>query len=67
MSVDDIIRVMRNNVENAKKILIETTTNLSPDFPNSQENALKFSILTEKSKIPESTMDEMNLILGRHI
>jgi hypothetical protein len=44
---------MHANVETARQILVETLRKISPDFPNSQADALKFSIITDKSKIPK--------------
>jgi len=51
VSVEDIIKVMHANVETARQILVETLRRISPDFPNSQADALKFSLITDKSKI----------------
>ena len=58
---------MKKNVETAQKIIVETIGNLPSDFPNSQEDALKFSIITEKSKIPDSILKKLDLLLGRYI
>jgi hypothetical protein len=58
---------MHANVETARKILVETLRNISPDFPNSQADALKFSILTDKSKIPKTTCRDLDLLLGRYL
>ena len=67
VSVDEIIKVMKNNVETARKILVESIRNIPPEFPNSQQDALKFAILTEKSKIPESSLKNLDLLLGRYL
>ena len=67
VSVDDIIKVMQANVETARQILVETLRNLSPEFPNSQADALKFALITDKSKIPETTRRDLGLLLGRYI
>jgi len=40
VSVEDIIKVMHANVETARQILVETLRKISPDFPNSQADAL---------------------------
>ena len=67
VSVEDIIKVMHANVENARQILVETLRKISPDFPNSQADALKFSIITDKSKIPKTTCRDLDLLLGRYL
>ena len=67
VSVDDIIKVMNSNVKTARKILFKALDNLETDFPNSQEDALKFAIISDKSKIPKSTLIDLDLILGRYL
>ena len=67
VNVDDIIKVMHENVETARRIIVETMRNLTPDFPNSQQEALKFAMLTEKSKIPQKTRNDLDLFISRYL
>ena len=67
VNVDDIIKVMHENVETARRIIVETMRNLTPDFPNSQQDALKFALLTEKSKIPQKTRNNLDLFISRYL
>ena len=67
VNVDDIIKVMHENVETARRIIVETMSNLTPDFPNSQQDALKFALITEKSKIPQKTRNDLDLLLSRYL
>ena len=67
VNVEDIIKVMHENVETARRIIVETLRNLPPDFPNSQQDALKFALITEKSKIPQKTRSDLDLFLGRYL
>ena len=67
VNVDDIIKVMHENVETARRIIVETMRNLTPDFPNSQQDALKFALLTEKSKIPQKTRIDLDLFLSKYL
>jgi len=67
VSVEDIIKVMHANVETARQILVETLRKISPDFPNSQADALKFSLITDKSKISKKTCHDLDLLLGRYL
>jgi 5'-methylthioadenosine phosphorylase len=67
VNVDDIIKVMHENVETARRIIVETMRNLTPDFPNSQQDALKFALLTEKSKIPQKTRNDLSLFISRYL
>ena len=67
VNVEDIIKVMHENVETARRIIVETLRNLPPDFANSQQDALKFSLITEKSKIPQKTRSDLDLLLSKYL
>ena len=67
VNVEDIIKVMHENVETARRIIVETLRNLTPDFPNSQQDALKFALITEKSKIPQKTRSDLDLLLSKYL
>jgi 5'-methylthioadenosine phosphorylase len=67
VNVEDIIKVMHENVETARRIIVETLCNLPPDFPNSQQDALKFALITEKSKIPQKTRSDLDLVLSKYL
>jgi 5'-methylthioadenosine phosphorylase len=67
VNVDDIIKVMHENVETARRIIVETMRNLTPDFPNPQQDALKFALLTEKSKIPQKTRNDLDLFISKYL
>ena len=67
VNVEDIIKVMHDNVETARRIIVETLKNLPPDFPNSQQDALKYSLITEKSKIPQKTRSDLDLLLSKYL
>ena len=67
VSVEDIIKVMHANVETARQILVETLRKISPDFPNSQADALKFSLITDKSKMSKKTCRDLDLLLDRYL
>ncbi len=67
VNVEDIIKVMHENVETARRIIVETMRNLTTDFPNSQQEALKFALLTEKSKIPQKTRNDLDLFISRYL
>ena len=67
VNVEDIIKVMHENVETARQIIVETLRNLPPDFPNSQKDSLKFALITEKSKIPQKTRSDLDLLLSKYL
>ena len=67
VNVEDIIKVMHENVETARRIIVETLRNLPPEFPNSQQDALKFALITEKLKIPQQTRSDLDLLLKKYL
>jgi len=67
VNVEDIIKVMHENVETARRIIVETLRNLPSNFPNSQKDALKFALITEKSKIPQKTRSDLDLLLSKYL
>ena len=67
VNVDDIIKVMHENVETARRIIVETMSNLTPDFPNPQQDALKFGLLTDKSIIPQKTRNDLDLFISKYL
>ncbi len=67
VNVEDIIKVMHENVETARRIIVETLKNLPLDFPNSQQDSLKFALITEKSKIPQKTKNDLELLLSKYL
>ena len=67
VSVEDVIKVMHENVETARKILVETLRNLPSDFPNSQENALQFALITDRAKISEQAKKDLAPLIGRYL
>ena len=67
VNVDDIIKVMHENVETARRIIVETMRNLTPDFPNPQQDALKYALLTDKSKIPQKTRNDLDLFISKYL
>jgi len=67
VNVEDIIKVMHENVETARRIIVETLRNLPSNFPNSQKDALKFALITEKSKIPQKTRSNLDLLLSKYL
>tara|TARA_B100000686_G_scaffold301561_1_gene336949 strand:+ start:212 stop:1066 length:855 start_codon:yes stop_codon:yes gene_type:complete len=67
VNVEDIIKVMHENVETARRIIVETLRNIPHDFPNSQQDALKFALITEKTKIPQKTRSDLDLLLSKYL
>lgn len=67
VTVEAILEVMKNNVENCGKILSRTFELMTPDFPSPYKNALEFSILTQKDLIPQKVKDDLGIIIGKYL
>ncbi|HEY5996802.1 MAG TPA: S-methyl-5'-thioadenosine phosphorylase [Candidatus Deferrimicrobiaceae bacterium] len=65
VSVDAIIAVLRQNVENSKKIIVETARRLSGRPDCGCPGALQYAILTDPKKIPDAAKKRLALILGK--
>jgi len=67
VTVEMVIENLRNNIENAKKIL----NKLIQDFPAHKEcscgDALKYAIITDRKRIPEKTKKDLKLIIGKYV
>ncbi|MCH2294427.1 MAG: S-methyl-5'-thioadenosine phosphorylase, partial [SAR324 cluster bacterium] len=67
VSVEDVVKVMHENVETARRILVKTLQELPSDFPNSQENALQFALITDRAKISDQAKKDLAPLLGRYL
>ena len=67
VSVEDVVKVMHENVETARRILVKTLQELPSDFPNSQENALQFALITDREKISDQARKDLAPLIGRYL
>ena len=67
VSVEDVVKVMHENVETARRILVKTLQELPSDFPNSQENALQFALITDRTKISDQAKKDLALLIGSYL
>jgi 5'-methylthioadenosine phosphorylase len=66
VTVEAIFEVLRNNVENAKKMIREVVTTIPSSRNCPCADALKTAILTDKNLIPAETKKRLELIAGRY-
>ncbi len=65
VSVDAIIAVLRQNVENSKKIVVDVAKRLSARSGCGCSNSLEYAILTDPKKIPAAARKRLSLFLGK--
>lgn len=64
VSVDAILAVLRKNVENSKRIILEVAKRLAERPECGCSDSLKYAILTDPEKITASARKRLALILG---
>ncbi len=67
VTVEMIIEYLTKNVGQAKKILKEAIPRMGKIKEFSARDALKFALITDKSKIPEETKKNLEPIIGKYI
>lgn len=67
VTVVQIIENLQKNAETAKKIIIETVTNLDLDEPSPHANALKSAIITQPDYIPENIKKDLAPLIGKYV
>lgn len=67
VTVEMIIDNLNKNVENAKKILTEAIPKIGAMTEFSARDALKYAVITQKDKIPERKLKEMEVLIGKYL
>lgn len=67
VTVDMIIQNLNKNVENAKKILKAAIPKVGALDKLSAVGALKHSLITQKDKIPEQKIKELEILIGKYL
>ena len=66
VTTDQIIAVLKQNVETAQKIILQAVKLLHPAEDHSCRKALAHAILTDRKKIPAATKKKLALIVGKY-
>ena len=69
VTVDQVVAVLKQNSENAKRVLRSVIRGLDPEAPRACEcaSALKHALMTAPAQIPEQTKRELQPIIGKYI
>jgi len=67
VTVDQIVAVLLENAENARRVLRHTIAALPSSPPCGCNRALTHAIITEYDKVPPATRTKLKLILGRYL
>lgn len=66
VTVDQVIEYLTKNAENAQAVAIEAVKNI-PEGPSPFAEALKNSILTDRTKISEASKEKYALLIGKYL
>ncbi|MGD9015172.1 MAG: S-methyl-5'-thioadenosine phosphorylase [Candidatus Omnitrophota bacterium] len=67
VTVEMILDNLKKNVENSKRILTETITQIGDQQTCSCQHALKYSIVTAPESIPKQAKKRLRIIIGKYI
>ncbi len=67
VSVEAILKIMHQNVENAKEAIRHTALNVQQKGLCSCQEALKYAIVTVPEAVPEDTKKDLEPIIGKYI
>ncbi|MBP2678430.1 MAG: mtnP, partial [Deltaproteobacteria bacterium] len=67
VSVEAILDVLRRNVENSKRIVMEVARRLPLPGGCRCGEALKYAIITDRKRIPPSAKKRLSLLIGRYL
>ena len=65
--IDDVLTILRNNVETAKRIVRGAAGRLFPDRTCTCESALENAIITDPAYVPEAVKRELQPIIGKYL
>ena len=67
VTVDQIVAVLTKNAENACNVVREAVAAMPKEHDCRCGSALKHAILTDRTKIPQSTGEKLKLIIGKYM
>ncbi len=67
VTVEEVIKILNQNIENAKKIIAEAVKNIPEKRECPCKNALQNAILTNPKAIPQEIKEKLNLIIGKYV
>lgn len=65
--IDEVLAILHDNVETAKRIVRGAAGRLSPDRTCACESALENAIITDPAQIPAETKRELHPIIGKYL
>ena len=67
VSVDAILAIIRQNVTCAKSIIKIAVGNVASERKCSCASAMQYAIITDKTAIPQKTLNDLDIIIGKYV
>ena len=67
VSVEAVIQIIKRNVATAKNIIRHAVAEIGGERSCPCSTAMQFSIITEKSHIPDGTRQKLDLLIGKYL
>ncbi|HOK40697.1 MAG TPA: S-methyl-5'-thioadenosine phosphorylase [bacterium] len=67
VSADSVVQVMKENAENAKKVIYEAIISLDINYDCDCHHSLANSIVTDLKIVPEKTLNKLDLIIKKYL
>lgn len=67
VSIDAILEIIRQNVATARNIIKQAVQTLKQPPGCDCGNALSYAVITDPARIPAQTLDNLDLLIGRHL
>jgi 5'-methylthioadenosine phosphorylase len=67
VSIEAILAIIRNNVTMAKNIIRHAIHKIGDGRPCPCASALQYAVITDRSMIPASTREKLELIVGKYL
>jgi len=67
VDIQSILEIMGKNIHNAKEIIAAAVSKIPDDFSWDCFSAGQYAVMTAKDKIPEKTLSDLEIIIGKYI
>ena len=67
VDIQSILEIMGKNIHNAKEIIAAAVSKIPDDFSWDCFSAGHYAVMTAKDKIPEKTLSDLEIIIGKYI
>ncbi len=67
VNASDVVKIIKQNVENSKKIILEIVRHFPETANCTCKNALQFAIMTNKKVVSKNTLENLDILIKKYI